>query len=82
MTGSVIKQLLHQRRGSTSSGLVREVCGIVVDFQRVNFEVVNLEPFAWFAFPVSPLGESSLNWPGFGDELVTSFSAVTVQRKG
>jgi hypothetical protein len=43
------------------------------DFHRVNFEVVNLKPFACLAFPVSRLCEDLIKQPGFGDELVTSF---------
>jgi hypothetical protein len=45
------------------------------DFHRVNFEVVNLKPFACLAFPLLLLRENALKRLGFGDELVTSSSA-------
>ena len=41
----------------------------------MNFEVVNLKPFACLAFPLSAYRENALKRPGFGDELVTSFRA-------
>jgi hypothetical protein len=53
--------------------LVSPSLRLACDFQRVNFEVVNLKPFACLAFPLSHLRENALKQPGFGDELVTSF---------
>jgi hypothetical protein len=43
------------------------------DLYRVNFEVNNLKPFACLAFPLSLPRKMALEWPSFGDELVTSF---------
>ena len=42
------------------------------EYQRVNFDVVNLKPFACVAFPLSHLHENTVKQPDFGDELVTS----------
>ncbi|MGO9516468.1 MAG: hypothetical protein ACLPND_05435, partial [Candidatus Korobacteraceae bacterium] len=39
----------------------------------MNFDVVNLKPFACLAFPLSRLRENTVKQPDFGDELVTSF---------
>jgi len=46
----------------------------------VNFEVVNLKPFACLAFPLSHLRENTLKQSYFGDELVTSFGQKQARR--
>jgi hypothetical protein len=48
----------------------------------VNFEVVNLKPFARFAFPhIVTLKKHEIRG-SFGDELVTSFLTTRVGRHG
>ena len=59
--------------GGVAVKLVSPSLRLACDFQRVNFEVINLKPFACLAFPLSLLRENALKQPGFGDDLVTSF---------
>jgi ketosteroid isomerase-like protein len=42
------------------------------DRYRVNFDGKNVEPFSCLAFPFSQPTKTALEWPIFGDELVTS----------
>jgi len=44
---------------------------------RVNFEVINLKPFACLAFPHTTYLKTPRKQPIFGDELVTSFCRST-----
>jgi hypothetical protein len=46
----------------------------------VNFEVVNLKPFACLAFPLSRLRENALKQPDFADESVASFIDMDYQK--
>jgi hypothetical protein len=46
--------------GGVAVKLVSPSLRLACDFQRVNFEVINLKPFACLAFPLSLLRENSL----------------------
>jgi hypothetical protein len=46
------------------------------DLYRVNFDLNNLKPFVCLTFPFSEPQKRPKKGPSFGDELVTSFSAL------
>ena len=47
------------------------------DLYRVNFEVTNLKPFPYLAFPRFTIIENACKQPGFDGELMASFQSLS-----